>query len=133
MVDRADLIDEEYKFDDSSIISETDLEGNIVYVNRSFCELSGYNKEELIGQKHSMFKHPDMPSAIFKEMWETITEDKEWSGLIKNVRKNGTYYWAHTFIKPSYKNNEKVGYIAVRNSAAPMSIEEAIKKYKILD
>ncbi len=126
---RVEPIDEEYTFVDGIIISETDLNGIITYANRKFIEISGYTKEELIGQPHSIIRHPDMPKAAFKQMWDTIQNDKEWTGLVKNLRKDGRYYWVNTFIKPVYKDGKKVGYIAARHPAKRMDIESIIQVY----
>jgi diguanylate cyclase (GGDEF)-like protein/PAS domain S-box-containing protein len=96
------------------ITSSTDLDGIITYVSEAFCEISGYAKEELIGQKQSIVKHPDMTDSFFKELWETITEDKTWEGEIKNLKKDGGYYWVKAYITPDFKDGEKIGYTAVR-------------------
>ena len=127
---RPSPIDEEYIFEDGVILSETDLKGIITYANRKFCEISGYSKQELVGQPHNIVRHPDMPKAAFKEMWETIQQDKEWQGAVKNLRKDGRYYWVHTYIKPVYKDGKKVGYIAARKPLGELAKEEAEKKYQ---
>jgi len=126
---RPEPIDEEYTFTDGVIISETDLSGVITFANRKFVEISGYDRDELIGKPHNIIRHPDMPKAAFKEMWDTIQQDKAWSGLVKNLRKDGRYYWVDTYIKPIVKNGEKVGYIAARHPAKPMDVAEAAKLY----
>ena len=126
---RPEPIDEEYTFTDGVIISETDLSGIITFANRKFIEISGYDKKELVGKPHNIIRHPDMPKAAFKQMWDTIQQDKAWSGLVKNLRKDGRYYWVETYIKPVYKDGEKVGYIAARHPAKPMDVAEAEKLY----
>ena len=122
-------IDEEYAFADGVIISETDLNGIITYANRKFVEISGYSKTELIGKPHSIIRHPDMPKAAFKELWDTIQADKEWQGLVKNLRKDGRYYWVDTYIKPIYKNGVKTGYIAARHPAKRADVLSMMTKY----
>jgi len=122
--------DEEYIFKDSVIVSETDLKGIITFANRAFCKISGYNKEELIGKPHNIIRHPDMPKAAFKEMWDTIKNDKEWIGIVKNLRKDGKYYWVKTYIKPVFKNGKKIGYIAARKPVGEKDKEEVEAKYK---
>jgi len=125
------LIDQEVKFEDVGVlnrpvISKTDLKGNIVFVNSAFCKLSGYNKDELIGKSHNIVRHPDMPKAIFKELWDTIEKNQNYRGIIKNLRKDGKYYWVEVFIEPIYDDNgKKIGYISVNK---PVS-DEDIKKY----
>jgi aerotaxis receptor len=125
-------LDEEYFFEEGVIISETDLKGVITFANRKFCEISGYSKDELVGKPHNIIRHPDMPKAAFKDMWDTIKADKEWSGYVKNLRKDGRYYWVKTFIKPVFKDGKKVGYIASRKPMGPIEKDESIKLYKEL-
>ena len=90
---RPDPLDEEFKFSEDSIVSSTDLKGIITYANRKFCEIAGYTKSELTGKNHNIVRHPDMPKAAFKELWDTIQVGKEWTGVVKNLRKDGKYYW----------------------------------------
>ncbi len=126
---RPEPIDEEYTFADGVIISETDLNGIITYANRKFIEISGYSKEELIGKPHSIIRHPDMPKAAFKQMWDTIQNNEEWQGLVKNLRKDGRYYWVDTYIKPVFKEGKKVGYIAARHPAKQIDIISIMNTY----
>ena len=108
-------IDQEVLFDGRSLISETDLKGVITYVNRKFVEMSGYSKEEAVGQPHSMLRHPDMPKAAFEQMWSTIKSGTSWEGYVKNLRKDGKYYWVIVNILPKSDENGKLsGYIASR-------------------
>ncbi|NPA87887.1 MAG: PAS domain-containing protein [Epsilonproteobacteria bacterium] len=124
-------IDKEVKFEDVGVlnrpvISKTDLKGKIIFVNSAFCKLSGYQKEELIGQSHNVVRHPDMPKTIFKELWDTIEKNQNYRGIIKNLRKDGKYYWVEVFIEPIYDDNgKKIGYISVNK---PVSNEDK-KKY----
>ena len=93
---------EDYKklIDNSSIVSKTDTKGIITYVNDNFCEVSGYSKDELIGQNHNIIRSPNEPSIVFKEMWETIKSKKTWQGVIANRAKNGKLYYVKATIKP---------------------------------
>ncbi len=118
-------IDEAYVFDDGLIISTTDLKGIITYTNRKFCEVSGYDKNELKGQNHHIIRHPDMPEASFKELWKTIQLGKEWTGLVKNLRKDGKYYWAYAHITPLLSDGTMYGYAATRRPASSNEIDEA--------
>lgn len=127
---RPECIDEEYLFEDGVIVSETDLKGIITFANRKFCKIAGYDKEELIGKPHNIIRHPDMPKAAFKDLWDTISKDKEWIGYVKNLRKDGRYYWVKTYIKPVFKDGKKVGYIAARKPMAKQDKIEFEKKYK---
>ncbi|WP_457746460.1 PAS domain-containing protein [Sulfurimonas sp.] len=128
-------IDEEYFFDDMVIISQTDLKGEIIYANRAFCEISGYQVSELVGQPHNIIRHPDMPRAAFEKMWDTIKGGQVWNGLVKNLRKDGRYYWVDTEILPVRDDDERItGYIAARKAASRKDIQEAQETYnKMLD
>lgn len=96
------------------LISGTDARGKITYCNAAFIEVSGYTKPELIGKPHNIIRHPDMPSAVFKEMWETISSGHVWMGLVKNRRKDGDHYWVSAFITPVVEANNVIGYESVR-------------------
>jgi len=123
-------VDEEFVFDDGVIISETDLKGIITYANRKFCKISAYDKSDLIGKNHNIVRHPDMPKSAFKDLWDTIQQGKSWVGTVKNLRKDGLYYWVYTFISPVLKDGKIVGYVAARKPASPTEIEEAKISYK---
>ncbi len=102
--------------DETSIVSKTDLDGIITYVNKQFCEISGYREDELIGVSHNIIRHPDMPKEIFANMWETIQSNNIWRGVIKNRKKNGDYYIVNATIMPVVDNhNNIIEYIAVRH------------------
>lgn len=111
------LIDE-YKnmVDRSSIVSKTDTKGRITYVNDRFCEISGYSREELLGKPHSIVRHEDMRSDIFKKMWETIQAKKPWFGIVKNKTKAGNAYFVDAVISPIVdEKGEVVEYIGMRH------------------
>ena len=123
--------DKEYFFDDNVIISQTDENGIITYGNRAFFKASGYEKNELLGQQHNLLRHPDMPKEIFKKMWETIQSGQVWNGLIKNLRKDGLYYWISTEILPIRDDKNKIiGYIAVKKTAPRKDIQENEEIYQ---
>jgi len=123
-------IDEEYIFEGRAIVSETDLKGVITYANRKFCEISGYQKEELIGQPHNIIRHPDMPKKAFETMWNSIKQGNVWSGLVKNLRKDGRYYWVETTITPIQdETGAVVKYAAARKPASHTAIKEAEALY----
>ncbi|WP_323665149.1 ABC transporter substrate-binding protein [Aliarcobacter butzleri] len=101
--------------DENVLTSSTDLDGNITYVSEAFCEISGYTKDELIGQNHRIIRHPDMLDATYKELWETISSGETWKGEIKNKKKSGDYYWVKASISPIYDNKQTIiGYTAIR-------------------
>jgi len=135
-MNRPEPKDEEVTFEElgvekRSIISRTDLNGIITFANKAFCTLSGYDKDELIGKPHSIIRHPDMPKAAFKEMWDTIKSNQKWHGFIKNLRKDGKYYWVIVRIEPIFdENGKKVGYVGVRRKPEREIIQEMEEKYR---
>ncbi|MEN4053981.1 MULTISPECIES: PAS domain-containing protein [Sulfurimonas] len=112
------------------IISRTDLSGNITYANETFCEISGYHESELIGKPHSIVRHPDMPSAAFKDLWSTIQAGKQWIGIVKNMRKDKGFYWVEAIVSGVYKNGELVEYKSLRT---PISYETKLKYQRLYD
>lgn len=109
------------------ITSSTDTEGIITYASEAFCQISGYSKHELIGKKHSIVKHPDMPEEIYKKLWDSISNDLKWTGEIKNKKKNGKHYWVKATISPIYNNNgKKIGYSAIREDITDKKTIEEI-------
>ncbi len=87
--------------DKNIITSSTNIKGKILSVSEAFCEISGYTKEELLGQNHSILKHPDMPDSLYTELWETISNGETWKGEIKNLKKNSNSYWVKAIIEPN--------------------------------
>lgn len=113
--------------DENVLTSSTDLKGNIIYVSQAFCTVSGYTKEELLGKKHSIIRHPDMPDELFKDLWSTITSGKTWQGEIKNKKSDGGFYWVHATISPTYDySGQKTGYTAIRHDISNKKIIEEI-------
>lgn len=112
--------------DNNVITSKTDLDGNINYTSKAFCKISGYLPEELLGKKHSIIRHPDMPNSVFKELWNTIRMGETWSGEIKNRAKDGSYYWVQSEISPYFEYGQHVGYIAVRQDITNKKLVEEI-------
>lgn len=103
--------------DHNVIISNTNVDGVIIDVSEAFCKISGYSKEELIGKKHNIIKHTDMPLSLYKEMWHTIKKGLSWSGEIKNKRKDGSIYWVEAIITPQYDEKKSlIGYMAIRHN-----------------
>jgi len=102
-------------FDLATILSEADLKGNILYVNKKLIDVTQYAEKELIGQPHNMLRHPDMPKAVFKVFWDTIQAGKVFRGIVKNRKKDGSHYWVDAVISPVLGENGKpVKYIGVR-------------------
>jgi len=121
----------EYKnaVDRSSIVSKTDKHGKITYVNDKFCSISGYSKEELVGQAHNIVRHEDMPRNAFKNMWRTILDKRPWYGIVKNKKKDGGYYIVEVTINPILNQEGEVEeFIAIRND-----ITDVIKLHEDLE
>lgn len=117
-VDDTKILLEQYKMvvDASALVSKTDIKGNITYVNDKFCKTSQYTREELIGQNHNLVRSPDVPKALYTNMWDTITAKNVWSGVLKNIKKDGSYYYVHSTISPILNSYGKiVEYISLRN------------------
>ena len=93
---------------DNIIVSKTDLKGRITYANQSFCQMAGYTEAEMLGQPHSVIRHPDMPRAVFKLLWDTVLEGREIFAYVKNMAKNGNFYWVFAHVTPSYDANRNV-------------------------
>lgn len=98
------------------IVSKTDTKGKITYGNDTFIEISGYEEDELIGEPHNILRHPDMPRAVFKMLWDRVQAGKEIFAYVKNKAKDGKFYWVHAYITPVVEQNRTVGYHSVRRS-----------------
>lgn len=112
------------------IISRTDLNGVLTHANDAFVELSGYEREEVIGQPHTILRHPDMPKAPFKDLWDTVSAGNKWHGYVKNLRKDGAHYWVYATAVANIRNGEIVGYTSVRRKPSRKKIEEISAVYK---
>jgi PAS domain S-box-containing protein len=118
--------------DGKLIVSTTDPSGIITHVNQSFVEMSGYTEDELINTPHSILRHPDMPPAAFKDLWDTIQKGNKWQGFVKNLRKDGGYYWVKATVIPNVRNGKVMGYTSVRRKPSRTKVEECIKLYPTL-
>lgn len=97
------------------IVSKTDMKGVITYGNRIFIEFSGYTEDELIGTQHNIIRHPDMPRAVFSLLWDTISKGKEISAYVKNLAKDGSFYWVFANVTPDFDEHGNInGYFSVR-------------------
>ncbi len=97
------------------IVSHTNLYGIIIYANETFAHISGYDVEELIGKPHNIVRHPDMPSSLFANLWETLGEGKIWSGYVKNLRHDGGFYWVYAQVSQLFdKSGTLIGYKSLR-------------------
>ncbi|MCU4675817.1 methyl-accepting chemotaxis protein [Catenovulum sp. 2E275] len=115
MKNNTQVINQEVPYSDNEeLVSTTDLKGVITYANQAFCKVSGYSKDELIGQNHNIVRHPDMPKAAFADLWAHLKAGKSWRGMVKNLSKDGRYYWVDAFVTPIRENGRLVGYQSVR-------------------
>jgi len=109
------VINEEVFFDeDKELVSTTDLRGVTTYANDVFCNVAGYEEGELVGKNHNMVRHPDMPAAAFKDLWDHLKLGNSWRGVVKNRCKDGRYYWVDAYVTPIKENGKVVGYQSVR-------------------
>ncbi len=113
------------------IVSKTDAQGKILYGNDYFMEISGYTQKELIGKPHSIVRHPDMPKIAFKLMWDRIEQGKNFMAVVKNLAKDGSYYWVVTDFEPKVDpiSNEIISYTAFRKAAPQKAIDAVIPLY----
>ncbi len=119
--------------EDSILVSQTNTNGVITYCNQDFIDISGYSKEELIGANHNIVRHPDMPKAAFHDLWETLKNNRTWTGLVKNRCKNGDFYWVKANVTQLKDEGKVTGYMSVRNNATRAEIANAEILYEKLD
>lgn len=112
------------------IVSRTDLKGIITHANEAFIEMSGYLRDELIGAPHHILRHPDMPKIAFKGLWDDVAAGKKWHGYVKNLRKDGSYYWVYATAVPNIRNGVIVGYTSVRRKPSRTRIAELVPVYR---
>jgi len=112
------------------IVSRTDFSGRITYVNEAFADISGYKPEELIGKPHNVIRHPDMPKSAFADLWDTLSRGESWEGYVKNLRKDGGYYWVFARVSILYRDGKAVEYKSVRE---PITKEKKIEIQNLYD
>lgn len=109
--------------DDDFIVSKTDTTGRITYGNQVFFEYSGYTEKELLGTPHNIVRHPDMPRGAFKLLWDTLHAGQECFAYVKNLAKDGSYYWVFANVTPDYNAERQiVGYFSVRRKPRPEAV-----------
>ncbi|CAA6807503.1 MAG: SIGNAL-TRANSDUCTION SENSOR PROTEIN-PAS/PAC domain [uncultured Sulfurovum sp.] len=128
MIYRPIILDEEIKFSKKKfVVSKTDVEGNILFVNKNFCDITGYGHQELMGQPHSVLRHPDMPKAIFYMIWKSLFAGMEVSAIVKNVAKSGKYYWVIADFSMQRDNHGKLETFTSFKRAAPEYVSKGIE------
>ena len=127
----AALRDQEYVVPDSELLmSTTDRTGRITHCNSAFMHVSGFSMDELMGQPHNIVRHPDMPAEAFKDLWATIGHGRAWSGVVKNRRKDGCYYWVRAYVTPIVDNGKPIGYMSVRVKPSEGEVRAASALYQ---
>lgn len=111
------------------IVSKTDLQGNITFVNDAFVEISGFSREEVLGKPHNVIRHRDMPKEAFGNLWETLRKGEAWVGFVKNRTKDGGYYWVKSVVTNIKENNRTIGYQSVRTHATSEEVQRAEALY----
>lgn len=124
------VTDNERRFPETQkLISSTDLRGKIKHCNQAFVEVSGFARDELIGQPHNIVRHPDMPPEAYENMWSHLKAGRPWMGLVKNRCKNGDFYWVSAYVTPVTDNGDVVGYESVRSCPDRKDVERAERLY----
>ena len=119
--------------EDDFIVSKTDLKGRIRYGNRIFIEFSGWSERELLGAQHNIIRHPDMPRAVFKLLWDTILDKRECNAYVKNLAKDGSFYWVFANVTPSLDTEGNVtGYFSVRRKPKASGVKTATDLYRAM-
>lgn len=115
------------------IVSKTDLKGRITYGNRVFIEFSGYSEQELLGTQHNIIRHPDMPRAVFKLLWDTIAAGNECNAYVKNLAKDGSFYWVFANVTPEWDAaGGIVGYYSVRRKPKASGVKTVTELYRAM-
>ncbi|MDP1534149.1 MAG: PAS domain-containing protein, partial [Rubrivivax sp.] len=118
--------------DHETVVSKTDLQGKITYVNQDFVNISGFSEDELLGSPQNIVRHPDMPVEAFADFWDTLKAGKAWTGLVKNRCKNGDHYWVEANAAPIIENGQIVGYTSVRTKPARDLVQAAEAAYRAI-
>jgi PAS domain S-box-containing protein len=119
--------------EDDFIVSKTDLKGRITYGNRIFIEFSGYSESELLGSQHNIIRHPDMPRAVFKLLWDAIQTKQECNAYVKNMAKDGSFYWVFANVTPNFdRDGNVIGYFSVRRKPKASGVKTVTDLYRAM-
>jgi aerotaxis receptor len=127
------LEDGEVLYSELYLLSETDEKGIVTYASDSFLKVANMKSEELLGQPHNIVRHPDMPRAAFKSLWDDVQTKGFWTGYVKNQRKGGGYYWVYATVLRSRDKSGNVKYVSIRVKPSREDIQKAIELYATLD
>jgi PAS domain S-box-containing protein len=120
--------------EDEIIVSKTDLTGKITYANRVFLRVAGYTEREVLGQPHSMIRHPEMPRCVFKLLWDTIKDGREIFAYVVNRAKEGDHYWVFAHVTPTFANDGAIiGFHSNRRTPDRKAVKEIEKIYALLN
>ncbi len=127
------LEDGEVLYDDLYLLSETDEKGIVTYASDSFLKIANMRREDIIGQPHNIVRHPEMPRAAFKSLWDDVQAKGFWTGYVKNARKGGGHYWVYATVLRSVDKNGNVKYVSIRVKPSREDIKKAEELYATLD
>jgi len=125
--------DGEVFYDDLYLLSETDEKGLVTYANDAFLKIAGYKAEDLLGQPHNVVRHPDMPRAAFKSLWDDVQSKGFWTGFVKNARKGGGFYWVYATVLRSTDKNGNIKYVSIRIKPSRDDVKKSEALYATLD
>lgn len=122
------MVDEEVPYPDGRlIVSRTNTDGIITHANQAFVDMSAWTEEELIGSPHSILRHPDVPPVIFQDLWNTVQSGQPWRGFVKNLRKDGRYYWVYATASPNYDDGHIIAYTSVRRKPSQEGVNQTLE------
>ena len=127
------LEDGEVLYNDLYLLSETDEKGIVEYASDSFLRIAGYTSDEILGEPHNIVRHPEMPRAAFKSLWDDVQTKGFWTGIVKNSRKGGGYYWVYATVLRSVDKNGNTKYVSIRVKPSREDIKNAEALYATLD
>ena len=115
------------------IVTKTDLTGRITYANRTFMRISNFAEQDLLGVQHNIVRHPDMPRGVYRFMWETLKNEQEFFGLVKNMTSDGDFYWVFANVTPDLDGKgQAMGYFSVRRPPPPDAVRAVIPLYEAM-
>ena len=127
------LEDGEVLYSDLYLLSETDDKGIVTYASDSFLKVANMSEADLLGQPHNVVRHPDMPRAAFKSLWDDVQSKGFWTGYVKNTRKGGGFYWVYATVLRSVDKNGNVKFVSIRVKPSREDIQKAQELYATLD